>query len=76
MSLGRLMEIYNFFWTFESHAEQRLSWDDAAQARIARARAEAQAAAQLEAMLDANPSGSLGSARLNDENALEESGLL
>jgi hypothetical protein len=76
MSFGKLMEIYQFFWMFESHAQQRLSWEDAEQARIARMRAETQAAAQLEAMLVANPSGSLGHAKLNDEDAIEESGLL
>jgi hypothetical protein len=74
--IGRVMEIYQFFWMFESHAEQRLAWQDAAQARIARDRAEAQAAAQLRAMLDANPSGQLGHAALDDEDALRRSGLL
>lgn len=76
MSLGRLVQIYQFFWMLESHAQQRLAWEDAEQMRIARARAEAQAAAQLRAMLDANPSGSLGHARLNDDDVLRESGLL
>ncbi|WP_312162019.1 hypothetical protein [Phenylobacterium sp.] len=76
MSFGRLMEIYQFFWMFESHAQQRLAWQDAAQARTARERAEALAAAQLRAMLDANPSGQLGNAQLNDPDGLEQSGLL
>lgn len=76
MSFHRLTEFYQFLWMLESHAQQRLAWDDAAQARIARARAEAQAAAQLRAMLDANPSGALGRARLNDEDKLKDSGLL
>ncbi|MDJ0387331.1 hypothetical protein QMO56_04315 [Roseomonas sp. E05] len=76
MSFGRLMEIYQFFWMFESHAQQRLSWEDAAEARLARMRAEAQAAAQLRAMLIAHPSGSLGHARLNDREALRRAGLL
>lgn len=76
MSFDRLMEIYQFFWMFESHAQQRLAWQDAAQARIARERAEALAAAQLRAMLDANPSGQLGNAQLNDPDGLEQSGLL
>jgi hypothetical protein len=76
MSFRWITEAYQFFWMFESHAEQRLSWQDAAQARIARTRAEAQAAAQLQAMLDANPSGSLGHAKLNDPVSLEQSGLL
>jgi hypothetical protein len=44
MSLSKVMEIYQYFWTFESHHHQRLAWDDAAQA-------------QLDAMLTANPSG-------------------
>lgn len=76
MRLGQITEIVQFFWMFESHHQQRLAWRDAAEARIARARAEAQAAAQLRAMLDANPSGSLGHARLDDLHALRDSGLL
>lgn len=76
MSFGRIVEVYQFVWMFESHAQQRLAWEDAAEARIARMRAEAQAAAQLRAMLNANPSGSLGHAMLNDADSLEESGLL
>lgn len=76
MSVRRLVEIYQFFWMFESHAQQRLAWEDAADARIARDRAEAQAAAQLKAMLAANPSGQLGNAQLNDPQSLEDSGLL
>ncbi len=76
MRASRLIEIYQFLWMLESHAQQRLAWDDAAQARIARARAEAQAAAQLRAMLAANPSGALGRAHLNDEDKLKDSGLL
>jgi hypothetical protein len=70
------MEIYQFFWMFESQAQQRLAWEDAAQARIARARAERVAAAQLRAMLLANPSGALGDAQLNDLEKLQRSGLL
>ena len=76
MSLGKLVEIYQFFWMIESHAQQRLAWEDAAQARIGRDRAEAKADAQLRAMLDANPSGQLGHARLDDIGALIGSGLL
>lgn len=76
MSLGRIMEIYQFFWMFESHAQQRLAWEDAADARIARIRAEQEASQQLQMMLDANPSGSLGHATLDDEDALKESGLV
>ncbi len=76
MPFGTYLEIYNFLWMLESHAEQRLAWRDAEAARIARVRAEAQSAAQLQAMLDANPSGQLGSAQLNDPQNLTESGLL
>ena len=76
MSLRIVTEFIQFFWMFESHAQQRLAWEDAAQARIARVRAEAQAAAQLQAMLDANPSGARGNATLNDDDALDQSGLL
>lgn len=76
MSLEGLGKLYEFFWTLESHHQQRLAWDDAAEARIARARAEAEAAAQLQAMLDANPSGSLGHAKLDDVEALKREGLL
>jgi hypothetical protein len=76
MSIRRYLTLYEIFWMFESHAQQRLSWEDAVQARIARERAEAQAAAQLRAMLNANPSGSLGNARLNDRETLRKSGLL
>jgi hypothetical protein len=70
------LEAHQFFWSLESHAQQRLAWQDAVEARHARARAEAQAAAQLRAMLIANPSGSLGHAKLNDVDALKKSGLL
>lgn len=76
MSLRKLGELYQFFWMMESHQQQRLSWNDAAEARIARSRAEAQAAAQLKAMLIANPSGSLGHAALDDAQALKDAGLL
>ena len=73
---GRITEIVQFFWMFESHYHTRLAWKDAALARVARQRAEQQAAAQLRAMLDANPSGQLGHAKLNDPEALRRSGLL
>lgn len=55
MSFGRFVEIYQYFWMLESHSQQRLAWQDAEEARHARARAEAHAAAQLHAMLIANP---------------------
>lgn len=58
--MNKLLSLYQFFWMLESHYQQRLAWDDAAEARIARERAEVLAAAQLQAMLDANPSGSSG----------------
>jgi hypothetical protein len=76
MAIARITQFVQFFWMFESHAQQRLMWADAAEARIARARAEERAAAQLQAMLDANPSGSLGHSKLDDEDALREAGLL
>lgn len=76
MSLSSLVEVYQFFWMIESHREQRLAWKDAGEMRIARKRAEDAAAAQLAAMLDANPSGQLGHAKLNDLAALKKSGLL
>lgn len=76
MSFARIVQIHQFLWSLESHAQQRLAWEDAAQARIARERAEARAEAQLRAMLDANPSGQLGRAKLNDLEALWRSGLL
>lgn len=76
MIFREIGEYYQFFWMFESHRQQRLAWEDAAQARIARIRAEAQAAAQMRAMLDANPGGQLGHAKINDEDALRRSGLV
>lgn len=76
MSLRVFIEVYQFAWSLEANAQQRLQWEDAAQARIARARAEAQAAAQLKAMLGANPSGQLGHGRINDEERLRDAGLL
>ena len=76
MSFAKFVEVYNFFWLVESQQQQRLAWEDAAEARIARARAEAHAAAQLRVILEANPSGMLGNAQLNDPDALKKSGLL
>ena len=76
MSLRNLVELHQFLFSLESQAQQRLAWEDAEQARIARARAEAMAAARLRQMLDANPSGQLGNAKLNDFEALMRSGLL
>lgn len=74
--MRQLVQIYQFFWMIELHRAQRLAWKDAAEMRTARARAEEAAAAQASAMLDANPSGQLGSARLDDPAALRKSGLL
>lgn len=76
MKFRSIIEAYQIFWMFESHAQQRLAWQDAEEARHARARAELMAQQQLRAMLNANPSGQLGHARLNDERALKDSGLL
>ncbi|MCT4654404.1 MAG: hypothetical protein N4A65_01205 [Cohaesibacter sp.] len=74
--MRQISEYVQFFWMFESHAQQRLAWEDAAEARIARIKAEEAAAFQLQAMLDANPSGSLGHSKLNDVEALKKEGLL
>lgn len=74
--IRHISEYIQFFWMFESQAQQRLAWKDAAQARIARERAERLAAAQLRAMMTTNPSGSLGDAQLNDPDNLSKSGLL
>lgn len=76
MSIERALSLYRLYWMFRSHREQRLAWRDAQEMRIARARAEVQAAAQLRAMLEANPSGQLGNAEMDDERALKDSGLL
>lgn len=76
MSLRTLIDIYQFCWSLEANAQQRLAWQDAADARIAREKSERQAAAQLKAMLDANPSGQLGSSKVNDEQRLKDAGLL
>jgi len=75
-AFSRIVGIYNFVWMLESHGAQRLAWRDAEEMRLARPRAETQAAAQLQAMLDANPSGQLGNAELDDEQAMRDSGLL
>lgn len=76
MSLRRALELYQTVWMFESHAQQRLAWRDAVEARLARQRAERLAAAQIRAMLAAHPSGALGDAKLDDRAALKRSGLL
>lgn len=74
--IERVSAFIQFFWMFESHAQQRLAWEDAAEARVARRKADALAAAQFEAMLRANPSGSLGHAKINDLEVLKREGLL
>lgn len=74
--IGKIIQLHQFFWMWESQHQQRLSWEDAAEARMARMRAEAQAAAQLHAMLIANPSGQLGRSSLNDRRSLEDGGFL
>jgi len=76
MSLRNIAEFVQFLWLLETQHHQRLAWEDAEQARIARDRAEAQAAAHLRAMLDANPSGGLGDAKVDDVETLINSGLL
>jgi len=72
----KLLSLYQTLWMFESHGQQRMAWEDAAGARVARDRAEKLAEAQLRAMLEANPSGQLGTARLNDREALIRAGLI
>lgn len=74
--IGKISQLIQFVWMFESHRQQRLAWDDAAKARIARERSEAQSQRQLVAMREANPSGALGWSQLNDPENLRESGLL
>lgn len=76
MLIQRAISLYQLWWMFRSHRAQRLAWDDAAEARVARARSERLAEERLQAMLDANPSGQLGNAKLNDLDALRRSGLL
>lgn len=76
MSYPRTVRLFELGWMLASRYQQMRAWDDAEQARQARARAEAQAVVQFQTMLDANPSGQLGNARLNDPQALKESGLL
>ena len=71
-----LMKFFRFGWSALEHYQQALSWADAAEARQARLEAEALAAARLEEMLDANPSGQLGNSQLNDANALRKADLL
>ena len=74
MSLDGFSKFFEFLHVLETRHQQRLSWNDAAEARIARVRAEEAAKAQLQAMLDANPSGSLGHSKLNDIDALKREG--
>jgi len=74
--MSKFIMVCNFLWQLEAQQQQRLAWEDAAQARIDRARANALAMVQHENMLRANPSGMLGNARLNDREALIEAGLL
>lgn len=72
----KLLEAYQFGFMLLSHYNQMRSWQDAGEARLARARAEQIAEMQMRAMLDANPSGQLGNAQIDDEAVLRESGLL
>ena len=74
--IGKLLEIYQFVWMIESHTQQRLAWEDAEKARIARDRAEALAATQASAMLEANPSGQLGGSLIDNADALKNAGLI
>jgi len=56
--------------------QQHLMWEDARLAREARERSERRAEQQFKAMLEANPSGQLGNAKLNDRDNLVRAGLL
>lgn len=76
MIFDRAMSLYRLWWMVKSHRAQRLAWEDAAEARLARARSERLAEERLQAMLDANPSGQLGNAKLNDREVLKRSGLI
>ena len=71
-----LVQLHQFIWSLESQSQQRLAWKDAAQARTARAQAEARAEAQLNAMMSANPSGQLGRSELGGTDTLKKGGLL
>jgi hypothetical protein len=71
-----LYEYWQMGFTLASQYHQILAWEDAHQARIDRARAEAAAAEQIRTMLAANPSGQLGRSQLDDEQALKSAGLL
>ena len=71
--IGTALEM---LWEAEVRHQQQLAWNDAAEARIARVRAEEAAKAQLQAMLDAHPSGALGHSKLNDIDALKREALL
>lgn len=73
--IDKLFQYYQIFRTFEADHQQRLVWEDNAKARIARDRAEANAKAQFDAMVAANPSGQLGTSLLNDVDALRRAGL-
>lgn len=72
----KVIQVHQFFWQLEVAHHQRLAWMDAQEARMARARAEQQAAEQLRAMLIANPSGQLGTSALNDRKALRDGGFV
>jgi hypothetical protein len=71
-----ITEWVQFGWMFESQYHQRLAWKDAEKARTARDQAETRAQAQLQTMIDANPSGQLGRSELGDSEALKKGGLL
>ena len=74
--MRKLYEYWQMGFTLAAQYQQMLAWEDAHQARIARARAESLAAEQARAMLAANPSGQLGRSQLDDEQALKSAGLL
>lgn len=76
MKQNTFLLVLQVIGTIEAAYQQHLAWQDAAEAREARRRAEAKAARQARAMLTAHPSGALGRGRLNDVAALRRSGLL
>ena len=76
MSFEWIGKFCEMLWEAEVRHQQQLAWNDAAEARIARERAELAAKVQLQAMLDAHPSGALGHSKLNDIDALKREGLL
>jgi hypothetical protein len=74
--ISKLFSYYQMVRSFEVDRHQRLAWEDAEKARIARDKSIETAKEKAQAMLDANPSGQLGRSKLDDEAALKRAGLL